>query len=132
MVASVNCTGRDPKMFLVSSSTYTSTLTTSSLCYTSNTGTALTACSGKRKRQILEDPLNDLQTDLLLPSIRASRDFDLSAGINGATKAGQREGKFLLYWMTTTSSTTTTTYTATATLATLECTPTSWTMAVCG
>ena len=44
LVASVECTARDPKLFLVSSSTSTSTLTTSSICYTSNTGKLCLLC----------------------------------------------------------------------------------------
>ena len=43
-----------------------------------------------------------------------------------------RQGKFLLYWMTTTLTSTTTSYTATSTLASLECTPTSWSLSQCG
>ena len=64
---------------------------------------------------------------------RNSKDLEIASGQEAAAaKAGQREGKFLLYWMTTTSTTTTTTYTATASLSALECTPTSWTYTLCG
>ena len=44
----------------------------------------------------------------------------------------KREGKFLLYWMTTTLTSTSTSYTATSTLATLDCTPTSYSLSQCG
>ena len=40
-----------------------------------------------------------------------------------------REGKFLLYWMTTTS--TSTSYLSTVTLSSLECTPADFTMSNC-
>ena len=43
-----------------------------------------------------------------------------------------RDPKFLLYWMTTTSTSTTTSYTATSTIASLECTPSGYTINACG
>merc|ERR1719215_223322 len=126
LVASVECTARDPKLFLVSSSTTTSTLTTSSLCYATNTG-AVCKTTGKKKRHIIEGPL-DFNTESLVSAYRNSKDLEIASGQEtAAAKAGQREGKFLLYWMTTTSTTTSTSYTATASLSALECTPTSWT-----
>ena len=46
-------------------------------------------------------------------------------------EAKQREGKFLLYWMTTTSVITTTSFTLTQTLASIACTPSSFVMSNC-
>ena len=43
----------------------------------------------------------------------------------------EREGKFLLYWMTTTTTSTFTTYTATTTLGALECTPSNFGISQC-
>ena len=40
-----------------------------------------------------------------------------------------REGKFLMYWMTTTS--TSTTYTTTTTISSLACTPSGFTISNC-
>ena len=51
---------------------------------------------------------------------------------SGQSEAGLREGRFLLYWATTTSTSTTTTYTGTSTIASLECTPSSFTINSCG
>merc|ERR1719249_450460 len=42
----------------------------------------------------------------------------------------ERDAKMMLYWVTTT--TTTTSYTATSTLATLQCIPGGWEMSACG
>ena len=42
-----------------------------------------------------------------------------------------REARFLLYWATSTSYTTSTCYTGTSTLASLECTPPSFTISAC-
>ena len=45
----------------------------------------------------------------------------------------ERQGKFLLYWMTTTLTSTTTSFTVTQTLKKLECTPAGgFTMSACG
>ena len=43
----------------------------------------------------------------------------------------ERKGKFLLYWMTTTSTSTTTTYTSTTTLHSISCTPSGFTISNC-
>ena len=47
-------------------------------------------------------------------------------------RAEDREGKFLLYWMTTTTTSTSTSFTSTTTLATLACTPNGFTISACG
>merc|ERR1712018_521418 len=46
-----------------------------------------------------------------------------------AAQTNEREGKFLLYWMTTTS--TSTTYTATTTVSSLDCTPSGFVISNC-
>ena len=43
----------------------------------------------------------------------------------------EREGKFLLYWKTTTTTSTFTSYTATTTLGALECTPSGFGVSQC-
>ena len=48
-------------------------------------------------------------------------------------EAGEdRNAKFLVYWLTTTSTSTSTTYSTTSTLASLECTPSGFSLSVCG
>ena len=46
-----------------------------------------------------------------------------------SSKETERDGKFLLYWRTTTLTSTSTTYTATHSLKTVDCTPTGFDMA---
>ena len=48
------------------------------------------------------------------------------------TIKGTREGKFLVYWMTTTSITTITSYSATNTMASIVCTPSNFGVSQCG
>ena len=43
----------------------------------------------------------------------------------------ERKGKFLLYWLTTTSTSTTTSFTSTTSIAGVECTPAGFTMSSC-
>ena len=43
----------------------------------------------------------------------------------------ERKGKFLLYWLTTTSTSTTTTFTSTTSITDIECTPAGFTMSNC-
>merc|ERR1711997_355356 len=85
---------REPKLFFVSSSSTTSTVTTFSNCY--STLASVTATCGRKRRAITE--------------------------AEDAESSNARQGKFLLYWLTTTSTSTTTTFSATTTLY-LSCIP---------
>ena len=61
-----------------------------------------------------------------LPS---ASDLDLESTQKEDDQPRDREGKFLLYWMTTTS--TSTTYTATTTVSSLACTPSGFVISNC-
>lgn len=123
---------RHPKLFLVSSSATTSTLSTTTLCY--STASTVSAC-GKKKRAIYTDPVTgkveglDLE-DVIKPQESLSSDEDAKL-IESGRQEYEREGKFLLYWMTTTTTSTFTTYTATTTLGALECTPSNFGISQC-
>eukprot|EP00090_Calanus_glacialis_P028311 TRINITY_DN45522_c0_g1_i1.p1 TRINITY_DN45522_c0_g1~~TRINITY_DN45522_c0_g1_i1.p1 ORF type:complete len:158 (+),score=43.34 TRINITY_DN45522_c0_g1_i1:82-555(+) len=129
---------RHPRLFLVSSSSTTSTLTTTTLCYsTASTGFTTTAC-GRKKRAIYTDPVTGEQGGLDLDEMikpqepLSSEDNEKETElIESGRKEFEREGKFLLYWMTTTTTSTFTTYTATTTLGALECTPSSFGISQC-
>merc|ERR1712133_79129 len=88
--------GRKPRLFLVSTSSTTTTVTTASVCYTIK----------KRKVEDMEDKIVD-------PS-RSELESDDDIG---------RNGRFFLYWITTTSISTTTSYTTTFSVTSAECTP---------
>ena len=60
----------------------------------------------------------------------AEKDIDIEGSTNEIK--GSREGKFLVYWMTTTSITTMTSYSATRTVASLICTPSGYGISQCG
>merc|ERR1719270_768226 len=125
---------RHPKLFLISSSTTTTTISTTTLCWSSNT--AVTTCKKKKRRYISEIPEIAESGLMIDPKAVESEPEDEVENENykDLVKSGQseyeREGKFLLYWKTTTS--TSTSYTATTTLQALECTPSGFGLSECG
>merc|ERR1712099_207638 len=91
-----------------------STVTTFSNCY--STLASVTAACGRKRRAITEAIDADID---VAPSMVS---LDLDSGMEDAESSNARQGKFLLYWLTTTSTSTTTTFSATTTLF-LSCVP---------
>ena len=56
------------------------------------------------------------------------REDELEPGLEDAEEGSLRDGRFVLYWATSTS----TSYTSTSTLASLACTPSGFTLSLCG
>merc|ERR1719327_1078683 len=107
---------RKPKLFFVSTSVTTSTLNTGSICYVSST--TIASCGRRKRRAINTDGKlfpKDAATVELEPS---QREQDASA----TAIDGSREGRFLLYWITTTSISTSTSYTTTYSISSVVCT----------
>merc|ERR1711997_426030 len=130
---------RNGRLFFVSSSSTTSTISTSTLCYVT-TANNLATCAGvagrKRRAIAFKDPNNDADVAELNPN--PMEDSESSYEKEEVVESGKmesspfRDPKFLLYWMTTTSTSTTTTFTSTFTLSELNCTPTGFTLSACG
>merc|ERR1711874_603860 len=105
---------RQKKMFLVSFSS------------------TATACTKRKKRAILE-----ASQDLMISPTEPVREDrlgevsqeNLNSGLGEAES--DRQGRFAMYWMTTTFTSTTTSYTATTTIASVECTPSGFTLTYC-
>ena len=116
---------RKPKLFFVSTSATTSTLQTLSLCYVS-TATPV-ACSGRRRRGISSEPVESESLDGMEPegAVQPSTMNREKREVDGEPLQGQtdREGRFLLYWITTTSISTSTSFTTTYTISSATCTP---------
>merc|ERR1719382_1560907 len=105
---------RHPKLFFVSTSSTTTTISTASVCYVSST--ALASCSGRKRRAISFDGAQLDQSDVE-PS-------QLTEGVRSSKELGSdRKGKFLLYWITTTSISTSTSFTTSFTISSVVCTP---------
>ena len=143
---------RQPKLFFVSSSSTTSSVSTSTVCFIS-TNTGFTTCGKRRRRNILVDGISgaagqiqpmsarwvEVKTLKLITQALFFSSYDDKADLSTKLDSGaedpttsDRDGRFLLYWLTTTSTSTTTIFTATSTLATLACTPNGFTNSVCG
>merc|ERR1712241_188529 len=115
---------RNGRIFFIS----TSIVSTTSQCYV--TDTTLTACAAKRKRNlILEAADSDgLNTDYISPMAPDRREDELDSGMEDVEDGSLRDGRFLLYWHPTPS----TSYTSTSTLASLACTPSGFSLSLCG
>merc|ERR1712180_332156 len=105
--------GRKPRLFLVSTSSKTLTVSTASICYMSETnGAKFELCEGKKKRRSIPR-VGEVEDKILEPS---------KSELESADDTG-RVGRFFLYWITTTSISTTTTYTTTYKVLKATCTP---------
>merc|ERR1719384_2520547 len=92
--------------FFVSSSVSTSTLSTLTFCY--STDGVLTVCTAKKKRSILENGIKESER-LIAPS---EPELNSSLDEPQDEEGLDRNGKFLMYWLTTTSTFTSVSYTA--------------------
>merc|ERR1712223_562644 len=92
---------RKPKLFFVSTSATTTTLQTASICYLS-TDAAYAACTGRKRRAITA--FREMETE-----VQPKQD-EVDSSLQEA-ESGGRDGRFLLYWITTTSISTSTSYT---------------------
>merc|ERR1711902_307672 len=137
---------RKPKVYLISTTTSTTTLSTSSVCFIMlSTANGLTACK-KKKRSIgfLEEKpsSDDAQSELIAPNpslktvdeealAKLSEIADVTGGKNDDDDYEEREAKFFNYWMTTTVTTTYTSFTSTSSLGSIICTPLNYGNANC-
>merc|ERR1712024_345963 len=100
--------------FFVRTSATTTTLQTLSVCY--YTSGSLATCTGRKRRAI------DVEGVMLsdVKSLEDSTELESSHREEGTSIDGSRDGRFLLYWITTTSISTsfTTTYTVDSALCT--------------
>merc|ERR1712038_2179564 len=126
---------RDPRLFYVSTTSSTTTLLTQTICFMSST--TLGTCKRKRFTDVeLQVPLDgaiqpsrtqdlddavDKAAPEIAPEIQDSKDVDT-----------KRDARFLVYWLTTTSLSTLTSFTRTVTIGSLACTPSGYTLSVCG
>merc|ERR1712083_731201 len=113
--ASAKQVERHPKLFFVSTSSTTSTLSTGTVCYIT-TGTVST-CTGRKRRAISFDGASSDVSEL--------RPSQLKEDVQSSKKDGRldREGRFLLYWITATSISTSTSFTTTFSVFSVSCTP---------
>merc|ERR1712115_372647 len=123
---------REPKLFFVSSSSTTSSLSTSTVCFKA-TATGAVTCGKRKKRSMVVNRISEADGE-----IQPQRSFDAEDNSDPKVESGaedpttsDRDGRFLLYWLTTTSTSTTTIHTGTSTIASLDCTPSGYTVKEC-
>merc|ERR1712107_539265 len=104
---------RNPPLFFVSTSATTSTLQTASICYLSSNA-ALGTCTGRKRRAITS--FSEIETE-----VQPKQD-EVDSSLQEA-ESGDRDGRLLLYWITTTSISTSTSYTITYSVSSVLCTP---------
>merc|ERR1712066_302866 len=123
---------RSGRILWVTTTSTTTTVSTTDLCW--KAGTTIAACTGRKRRALLtrleldDDDVNPTRTEALDDHEKLENDEELESSQNEA----ERQGKFLLYWRTTSLTSTTTTYTGTSTIASLECTPSNFAVRSCG
>ena len=109
---------RKPKLFFVSTSATTSTLQTASICYVSSA--TIATCTGRKRRTISLDGVEP--EGAVQPSMFKREVGSVQEETNSKANK-RREGRFLLYWITTTSISTSTSFTTTFTVSSALCTP---------
>ena len=124
---------RKPRFFFVTTSSVTQSVTSATLCYKTdalaNGQTAKPAC--RKKRSLFRTAR--LPKDIIQASHLAREDqVESPEDEPSSYMADGREGRFLLYWITTTSRSTTTIYATTKTISEVGCTVASTLMEECG
>merc|ERR1719411_1180148 len=114
---------RKPRLFYVTTKSSTSTLSTFSICFVSSDAAPVTCKRRKKRAGLNSDPIIDQEMANIEPS-------EVQSGLENEQE--QRNARFLVYWLTTTSTSFSTVYSATSTLASLKCTPANFPYALCG
>ena len=121
---------RDAKFIYASTTTTSTTLTTSKLCFKLSFVTDTIVPCKKRRRSFSgmwdEEPR---YTDEKISPTKLAIDDDLPSIESGVDEL--RKGKQFLYFMTVTKTNTVTSYSATSTVASVACTPYEFTMDMC-
>merc|ERR1719297_580593 len=106
---------RKPKLFYVTTKSSTSTLSTFSICFVSSDAAPVTCKRRKKRAGLNSEPLIEGEQEKI--NIAPS---EVQSGLDSDQE--QRNAKFLVYWLTTTSTSFSTVYSATSTLASLKST----------
>merc|ERR1712004_492498 len=112
----------------------TSTWYGSTICFASTT-TSLGTCGRRKRRAVSISDFDPEYAAKIQPSSISDDVEDIleeSALVEPSKENDSRKGRFLVYWMTTTSVSTSSSYTTTLTVASLTCTPSSFAFSLCG
>merc|ERR1711962_1642050 len=106
---------RKPRLFYVSTSSYITSISTASICFITSTDTAPTACS-RKKRMVTVDSETESEGQPSKSDVDTLQSHEENDNM-------EREGRFLVYWITTTSTSYFTSYTTTYSVSDVSCTP---------
>merc|ERR1712154_279988 len=123
VVSTKDAKTRDPRLFYVSTTTSTTTVLTATICFMTTNAALTTACGKRKRKRFANEELVPLDGQIDPSRISDSK--------NPADDS-KRGGRFLVYWLTTTSLSTLLSYTATETIGSLVCTPSDYGMSECG
>ena len=105
---------RKPRLFYVSTSSYITSISTASICFITSTTVVIT-CS-RKKRMITVDSETESEVQPSKSDVDTLQSHEENDNI-------EREGRFLVYWITTTSTSYYTSYTTTYSVSQVSCTP---------
>ena len=114
---------RKPRFFFVTTSSVTETLRTNSLCYVTAGAGFSGECKRRKKRSLFRTGRLPWYDAVQPTKLTRGDEEEYSLDESSSYEADGREGRFLLYWITTTSRSTTTIYSSTYSVHSVECTP---------
>merc|ERR1712133_232199 len=112
--------GKSPRLFYVSTSASTTVISTAALCYVTSTTPTMT-CPGRKKRRVVMDGETGLIVQPSQAGVETLKSEDDRELIENSPHM-ERDGRFLLYWITTTSISSSTSYTTTWSVSSVTCT----------
>ena len=114
---------RKPRFFFVTTSSVTEPLRTNSLCYVTAGAGFSGECKRRKKRSLFRTGRLPWYDAVQPTKLTRGDEEEYSLDESSSYEADGREGRFLLYWITTTSRSTTTIYSSTYSVHSVECTP---------
>merc|ERR1712180_147038 len=112
--------GKSPRLFYVSTSASTTVISTAALCYVTSTTPTMTR-PGRKKRRVVVDGETGLMVQPSQSGVETLKSEDDRELIENGSQI-ERDGRFLLYWITTTSISSSTSYTTTWSVSSVTCT----------
>merc|ERR1712121_117896 len=112
--------GKSPRLFYVSTSASTTVISTAALCYVTSSTPTMT-CPGRKKRRVVMDGETGLMVQPSQSGVGTLKSEDDRELIENSPHM-ERDGRFLLYWITTTSISSSTSYTTTWSVSSVTCT----------
>merc|ERR1719348_2708641 len=89
---------REPRLFYVSTSSSTTTISTITICFsTTSLASGLTSCKKKRRRSIIQEEVPGAMDSQAISPQRADIE---DSGMEVSEDEGRRDPRFLLYWIT--------------------------------